>query len=310
MSPVHLFQFNALTPGKNLYIILVGTVFRAVACRISVITLVVSTLIAENTSTENRTRRMSYLLSMRYIGIIFGLLTQGVLLRDNRFPEIFTLDTALFVSIIFISLFLKDSDHRLNEPHSHWHLWDSVQVLWRKPASGTRAQLWIIFAVTMIDRAAKNADYEVSVLYMGKKMPDFSNADFSWFRSVETVCCAVIATVGVRVLFVGGRERELPIAIAAVGLRIVKMIVFAFTDDVVIFYIANMIGEITTTQTNSIGLGCSEFVQNQIVRAVAKVSWFQRTLVHAHVFQCHVVHNRHNVATCFVFLLTQARPSR
>ncbi len=248
------FQVNALTPGKDLYMILVGTVFRAVACRISVITMVVSSLIADRTTSEDRTRRLSYLLSMRYIGIIIGLLTQGALLTANKFAEIFMLDALLFVLIVFIAFFtVKGRKPDSGDPGkkgsaSHkgpLHLWESVKLLWRQPGRGSLTQMWIIFAVMMIDRAAKNADYEVSVLYMGKKMPHFSNADFSWFRTVETICCALISTVGVHFLFQGGRDRELPLAIIAVCLRIVKMIIFAFTDNALVFYIANTLGKLS-----------------------------------------------------------------
>ena len=77
---------------------------------------------------------------------------------------------------------------------------------------------------------------------MGKKMPHFTNSDFSWFRTVETICCTLISTVGVHFLFKGGRDREIPLAVIAVSLRTLRMIIFAFSDNALAFYIANTLG--------------------------------------------------------------------
>ena len=244
------FQLNSITPGKDLYMILVGTLFRAIACRISVITMVVTSLIAESTTPEERTKRISYLLSMRYVGIIIGLMTQGILLTDNMFSQIFMLDAFLFIVIILIAVFfLKDkrsengNKTEVSGRKTHLHLWKSIKILWQTPGRGSLLQLWIIFIILMIDRAAKNADYEVSILYMGKKMPYFSNSDFSWFRTIETICCTFISTVGVHFLFKGGREREISIVIFAVFLRMMRMVIFAFAHNALVFYIANTLGK-------------------------------------------------------------------
>ena len=154
--PVYIFQINAITPGEDLYMILIGTVFRAVACRISVITMVVSCLIADSTTPEERTRRISYLLSMRYIGIIIGLTTQGILLRDIMFSQIFMLDACLFMFIVFIAMFsLKDkkadTGNKVEASSSgrktHLHLWEAIKLLWHKPGRGTLLQMWIIFLI-------------------------------------------------------------------------------------------------------------------------------------------------------------------
>ena len=213
--------------------------------------MVVSSLIADTTTPDERTRRISYLLSMRYIGIIIGLTTQGILLRDNMFSQIFMLDACLFTCIVFIAMFsLKDKlieslskTETSSGRKTHVHLWEAIKPLWQKPGRGTLLQMWIIFIILMIDRTAKNADYEVSILYMGKKMPHFTNSDFSWFRTVETICCTLISTIGVHFLFKGGREREIPITIVAVFLRMLRMIIFAFADNVLAFYIANTLGK-------------------------------------------------------------------
>ena len=212
--------------------------------------MVVTSLIAESTDPEERTKRISYLLSMRYIGIIIGLLTQGILLTDNMFSQIFMLDAFLFIVIILIAVFFLKDKHsesgnktEVSSRKTHLHLWQSIKILWQTPGRGSLLQLWIIFIILMIDRSAKNADYEVSILYMGKKMPYYSNSDFSWFRTMETICCTFISTVGVHFLFKGGRDREIPIVIFAVFLRMMRMVIFAFADNVFAFYIANTLGK-------------------------------------------------------------------
>ena len=59
---------------------------------------------ADTTSEEERTWRLGFFLSTKYVGNILGLILQGIYLKRNMFGHMLLLDVILFCVITLLTL--------------------------------------------------------------------------------------------------------------------------------------------------------------------------------------------------------------
>ena len=84
----------SIDAGTLFYGILLGSAFRAMVGRSSVVTMAVSSYVSDSTAPEDRSRRLSFLLSTRYFGYLFGLAMQAVILYENQYvPHILAIES-------------------------------------------------------------------------------------------------------------------------------------------------------------------------------------------------------------------------
>lgn len=170
-----------------------GSLVSGVCGNVPAILMSVFAYIADITTTEERTRRITILDSLIFLAGFISNLIGGIMLQKFGFSSVYSVSVVLYVTVmIYIVFFLQESYHpdeliTMKIIFSGFKIMESIKLLTRKGSQYYRTKMYLFvisffvlfFQIIGID--------SVTVLYLLHKPLHFQPKDIGYFKAVGNV---------------------------------------------------------------------------------------------------------------------------
>lgn len=150
------YWFNAYYFDSPVSYLFIGNVVSAIFGNFATVLMAVFAYVADISKGTSRTKRVTVLESMIYLGSVISHLTGGLMLEKYGFVPVYSLVVVMYAVLMIYLVFLKESctsvgqTQKISELFIVNRLFDTVRVVTRKRKENYRTSMWLLFGCFFI----------------------------------------------------------------------------------------------------------------------------------------------------------------